>query len=54
MNTIFVYDSWDYFVWHVEEAEATGDWLECSEMLHSGYMAIEVDGLPRLIEGTIH
>jgi hypothetical protein len=49
-----VYDSWEFMVWHVDEAIEAGEWDECSDILHSGRMAVVVNGLPRIIEGTIH
>jgi hypothetical protein len=53
-NSIIVYESWQFFVDCVGQAQESGDWLELSEYLHSGFFAILVDGLPRVIDGTVH
>jgi hypothetical protein len=53
-DSIFVFDNWDAFVSYVGQAQENGDWQELHEYLRTGYMAITVNGLPRLIEGTIH
>lgn len=53
-DSIAVFEDWNCFVRFCSEAIEEGEWHECSEYLHSGHMAILVEGIPRLINGTIH
>jgi hypothetical protein len=53
-DTIHVFEDWGRMVNLYEEAVSAGEWDLFQECIHSGAMAILVDGLPRLIEGTIH
>ena len=53
-KSMIVYDSWDFFAQCVGQAQRVGEWDQLSEILHSGFMAIQVDGLPRVIDGTVH
>jgi hypothetical protein len=53
-ESIVVFESWACLVRFVEEAVEVNEWAECSEYLHGGYMAVEVDGLPRVIDGKVH
>jgi hypothetical protein len=52
-ESIVVFEDWSCLVRFVGEAIAEDEWAECSEYLHGGYMAILVDGLPRVINGTV-
>ena len=51
---VITYDDWDFFVACVRFAQEGGHWADLSDALHSGNMAICVNGLPRIIHGTIH
>jgi len=57
MNTpecIFVFESWECMVRCINEAIEESEWDDLSASMHSGIMAIEVNGIPRVIDGAIH
>jgi hypothetical protein len=51
---IIVFEDWSCFVRACDEAVEANEWAELSDNLHAGYMAILVDGIPRVIDGKIH
>jgi hypothetical protein len=51
---IIVFESWGCFVRACDEAIEANEWADLSDRLHAGYMAILVDGIPRVIDGQIH
>jgi hypothetical protein len=53
-TSIAVFESWDFLVDFIGQADEVGDWEELSGFLRSGFMAIMVNGIPRLIETAIH
>jgi hypothetical protein len=52
-ETIWVIESWVCLESLVGEAAEDREWDLLSDWLHSGMMAILVDGIPRVINGTI-
>jgi hypothetical protein len=53
-ETIYVFEDWACMVRFIGEAIDADDWGLCSECLRSGGMAIAVNGIPRVIDGTVH
>jgi hypothetical protein len=53
-EAIWVIEDWACLVRIVDEAAEDKEWGLLSDWLHSGMAAILVDGLPRVIDGTIH
>jgi hypothetical protein len=53
-EAIWVFGDWAYLERIVGEAAEDKEWELLSDWLHSGMTAILVNGLPRVIYGTIH
>ncbi len=53
-DTMLVFADWEGFARCCAEAVEADEWAEFSHALHTGHLAIVVDGLPRVIDGTVH
>jgi hypothetical protein len=53
-ETILIFEDWACMVRCLKEATDEGELASFLDALHSGEMAILVDGIPRIIDGAIH